>query len=203
MDYYNMNDVTLGGELDSVTQETANEQEFINEQENTNEQEFINEQEKVNEQQNIVLQAEEAEVKNGSVEVLARQEEMDGNPTEEMGESQPEEVREVVEETQSQEVEDSEPEEMQGGQPAEDESAVELHSAEPIESSEVEDAKPIKVYVKRNEQGIITDINSDIFIDDLNGWEYFDEGFGDRYAHAQSQYFDDGVMDENGNYLHS
>lgn len=51
--------------------------------------------------------------------------------------------------------------------------------------------KPIKVYVKRNDAGEIVQINSEIFIDNLEGWEYFDEGFGDKFAHAQSQYFDE------------
>jgi len=48
--------------------------------------------------------------------------------------------------------------------------------------------KPIGVYVKRNNMGKIVEINSEIFIDDLTGWEKIDEGFGDVYAHAQSQY---------------
>jgi hypothetical protein len=52
-----------------------------------------------------------------------------------------------------------------------------------------DDEKPIKVYVKRDENGEIVEVNSEIFIDDFSGWEYLDEGFGDRYAHAQSQYF--------------
>ena len=30
--------------------------------------------------------------------------------------------------------------------------------------------------------------DSEIFIDDLTGWEKIDEGFGDMYAHAQTQY---------------
>ena len=50
--------------------------------------------------------------------------------------------------------------------------------------------KPIKVYVKKDENGNIIDINSEIFINNFSGWEYFDEGYGDKYAHAQSQYFE-------------
>lgn len=65
-------------------------------------------------------------------------------------------------------------------------------SVENIEVSNNEiTQQPIKVYVKRDDQGKIVEINSEIFIDNFEGWEYFDEGFGDKYAHAQSQYFDE------------
>ena len=60
--------------------------------------------------------------------------------------------------------------------------------------------KPICVYVKINEEGFISDVNSDIFIKDFSGWVKIDEGFGDKFAHAQSQYFDIPIIDENGNY---
>ena len=59
--------------------------------------------------------------------------------------------------------------------------------------------QPIKVYVKTNKNNEIIDINSEIFIDDFSSWIYYDEGFGDKYAHAQSQYFDKPLYDENGN----
>ena len=47
---------------------------------------------------------------------------------------------------------------------------------------------PIGVYVKRDSNGKIVNINSEIFIDDLTGWEKIDEGYGDEFAHAQTQY---------------
>jgi len=50
--------------------------------------------------------------------------------------------------------------------------------------------EPIGVYAKRNEIGEIIEVNSDIFIKDFTGWEKIDEGYGDKYAHAQSMYFD-------------
>ena len=50
--------------------------------------------------------------------------------------------------------------------------------------------KPIGVYVKKNNNGEIIEVNSDLFITDFTGWEKIDEGYGDKYAHAQSQYFD-------------
>ena len=52
-----------------------------------------------------------------------------------------------------------------------------------------EGLKPIGVYAKYNQNGNITEVNSDIFIRDFTGWTKIDEGYGDRYAHAQSQYF--------------
>ena len=58
--------------------------------------------------------------------------------------------------------------------------------------------QPIKVYIKVNSNNEIIDINSEIFIKDLTNWVYFDEGFGDKYAHAQSQYFDKPLMSEDG-----
>ena len=61
--------------------------------------------------------------------------------------------------------------------------------------------KSIGVYVKINNDGCVTEINSDIFIQDFAGWQKIDEGFGDKYAHAQSNYFEKPIIDENGNYL--
>lgn len=58
----------------------------------------------------------------------------------------------------------------------------------------------ISVYIKTNTNGYITEVGSDIFIKDLTGWTKVDEGFGDKYAHAQSQYFEKPLIDENGAY---
>ena len=58
----------------------------------------------------------------------------------------------------------------------------------------------ISVYVKANENNIITAINSSIFIKDTSGWILVDEGTGDRYAHAQNLYLDKPIADENGVY---
>ena len=59
---------------------------------------------------------------------------------------------------------------------------------EEVEIPEYVEPRPIGVYVKRNASGKVLEINSELFIDDLTGWEKIDEGFGDRFAHAQSQY---------------
>lgn len=58
--------------------------------------------------------------------------------------------------------------------------------------------QPIKVYIKVNEKNEVIEVNSEIFISDLTGWIKIDEGFGDKYAHAQSQYFDKPIINENG-----
>ena len=60
--------------------------------------------------------------------------------------------------------------------------------------------QPIKIYVKVNENNEIIDVGSSIFIKDLNGWIKIDEGFGDKYAHAQSQYFDKPLINEDDRY---
>lgn len=60
--------------------------------------------------------------------------------------------------------------------------------------------QPIKVYVKINANNEIIDVGSSIFIKDLTGWMEIDSGFGDKYAHAQSQYFDKTLMNEDGTY---
>lgn len=60
--------------------------------------------------------------------------------------------------------------------------------------------QPIKVYIKINDKNEITEVISSIFIEDLTGWIEIDGGFGDKYAHAQSQYFDKPLMNEEGGY---
>lgn len=62
------------------------------------------------------------------------------------------------------------------------------------------DENKIKVYIKINSANEVTEINSKIFISDLSGWIKVDEGYGDKYAHAQGHYLDDPIMNENGQY---
>ena len=57
-----------------------------------------------------------------------------------------------------------------------------------------------KVYVKFDNNGIITAINSSAFLSDTTGWTEIDEGTGDRYHHAQGNYLDMPIMDEQGIY---
>lgn len=59
-----------------------------------------------------------------------------------------------------------------------------------------------KVYVKTDAEGNIISVNSDAFMPDPipAGWTEIDEGEGDRYHHAQSNYFDKLLMTDNGKY---
>ena len=61
----------------------------------------------------------------------------------------------------------------------------------------------IYVYIKTNASGRITAVNSSIFINDTENWLKIDEGTGDKYAHAQGNYFDKPLIDERGlhNYI--
>ena len=58
----------------------------------------------------------------------------------------------------------------------------------------------IKVYIKINEQNIITAINSSIFLNSIEGYTQIDEGSGDKYAHAQGNYLEKSLLDESGRY---
>lgn len=58
-----------------------------------------------------------------------------------------------------------------------------------------------KVYVSLQD-GYITSINSDIFLseEEMSTMTEIDQGQGDKYAHAQSQYLEKGLVDEQGRY---
>ncbi len=58
--------------------------------------------------------------------------------------------------------------------------------------------QPYIVYVKTDEQNRITTINSSAFIPDPSGWVEIDSGFGDKYHHAQGNYFDKPITDDRG-----
>lgn len=45
------------------------------------------------------------------------------------------------------------------------------------------------VYVKTNSSGYITAVNSSAFLPDTTGWTEIDSGCGDKYHHAQGNYF--------------
>lgn len=48
---------------------------------------------------------------------------------------------------------------------------------------------PYIVYVKTNSSGYITTVNSSAFLPDTTGWVEIDSGYGDKYHHAQGNYF--------------
>lgn len=56
------------------------------------------------------------------------------------------------------------------------------------------------VYVKTNIDGYITAVNSSEFLDDLTGWVKIDEGYGDKYHHAQGNYFPKRISTQSGAY---
>lgn len=58
-----------------------------------------------------------------------------------------------------------------------------------------------KVYVSLS-NGYITSINSEIFLsqEEMDTMTEIDQGQGDKYAHAQSQYLEKGLVDEHGRY---
>lgn len=58
--------------------------------------------------------------------------------------------------------------------------------------------QPYIVYVKVDDQNRITVINSSAFIPDPSGWVEIDRGFGDKYHHAQGNYFDKPNRDMRG-----
>ena len=59
---------------------------------------------------------------------------------------------------------------------------------------------PYIVYVKTNENGYITAINSSEFLPDTTDWTEIDSGYGDKYHHAQGNYFPQPIMTESGVY---
>lgn len=54
------------------------------------------------------------------------------------------------------------------------------------------------VYIRMDSEGRITAINSDAFLQSLDGWTKIDEGLGDSYHHAQSNYLPGPLMDRQG-----
>ena len=56
------------------------------------------------------------------------------------------------------------------------------------------------VYVKLDSENRIISINSSAFLTDATDWIQVDEGLGDRFHHAQGNYLEKGLMDENGCY---
>ena len=51
------------------------------------------------------------------------------------------------------------------------------------------DMQPYIVYVRTDDAGSITAINSSAFLQDTTDWVQIDSGYGDKYHHAQGNYF--------------
>lgn len=56
------------------------------------------------------------------------------------------------------------------------------------------------VYAKTNVNGYITAVNSSAFLPDLTGWVEIDRGNGDKYHHAQGNYFPLPIITDGGAY---
>ena len=59
---------------------------------------------------------------------------------------------------------------------------------------------PYIVYVKHDEKDRIIAVNSSAFLTDLTGWTEIDSGYGDKYHHAQGNYFAKPICDGRGVY---
>ena len=57
-----------------------------------------------------------------------------------------------------------------------------------------------KVYIKTDDNNLVTAINSSAFLSDPAGWIEIDEGEGDKYHHAQGNYLPKGLMTDDGIY---
>ena len=61
---------------------------------------------------------------------------------------------------------------------------------------------PYNVYVKTDSNGYITAVNSSAFLADTNGWTEIDRGLGDRFHHAQGNYFPKPIITDGGAYCY-
>ena len=59
---------------------------------------------------------------------------------------------------------------------------------------------PYIVYAKTDSNGYITAVNSSAFLPDITGWTEIDRGIGDKYHHAQGNYFPLPIVTEGGAY---
>ena len=59
---------------------------------------------------------------------------------------------------------------------------------------------PYIVYAKTDSGGYITAVNSSAFLPDTAGWAEIDSGYGDRYHHAQGNFFPQPIITDRGAY---
>ena len=55
-----------------------------------------------------------------------------------------------------------------------------------------------KVYIRTNEYNEIEEVASSVFLENTEGWIEVDEGHGDMYVHAQNNYLDGPIRDDQG-----
>ena len=56
------------------------------------------------------------------------------------------------------------------------------------------------VYVKTDSGGYIIAVHSSAFLSDTTGWTEIDSGYGDKYHHAQGNYFPLPIITDSGAY---
>ena len=56
------------------------------------------------------------------------------------------------------------------------------------------------VYIRVDDADRVVAVNSSAFLQDTDGWVQIDSGHGDRYHHAQGNYFRQPIMDDRGIY---
>lgn len=56
------------------------------------------------------------------------------------------------------------------------------------------------VYVRANADGYITAVDSSAFLTNTTGWVEIDRGYGDKYGHAQGNYFPHPIYTMGGAY---
>lgn len=59
---------------------------------------------------------------------------------------------------------------------------------------------PYIVYIKTGDANRITTVNSSAFLTDTTGWTEIDSGYGDKYHHAQGNYFPQPIITDGGAY---
>ena len=55
-----------------------------------------------------------------------------------------------------------------------------------------------QVFVKTDDEGRIVAVNSNAFLLNTAGWTQVDSGTGDRFHHAQGNYFPQTILDDRG-----
>lgn len=57
---------------------------------------------------------------------------------------------------------------------------------------------PFGVYIRTDAEGRVAEITSDAFLSNTSGWIKIDEGFSDRFHHAQGNYLPGPIRDVRG-----
>lgn len=71
---------------------------------------------------------------------------------------------------------------------------------ENVKFGNVKFGRKTKVFAKLNSAGFVINVQSDVVLKDTTGWIQIDEGVGDRFIFAHTEYFDKPLIDEEGNY---